>query len=97
MNYILANWVDIYNQVYLSEIYPETTNVDELFDYFTLAKNTFDHKAIAREGTRLAFSDGTQVTLLKVPLQELPKKQTVTTISYQELEDYSHDVFGHPC
>lgn len=90
MEFILASWEDVYKQVFLNELYPIDTEINDLLDYFTLAKNSFNRTALTREDNRIMFNDGTQVSLTHLRLNSLPPKVKITQvlqIEEYELED----------
>lgn len=76
MRFIIAQWKDMYNQVFLTELYPEDQDTDELFDYFVYRKALYLPTAISsRDYCRLSFTDGTQCTLNYIGVQSIPTKK----------------------
>jgi len=92
MQFMMATWEDIYRQTFLTELFPDYTDSEELLNYFINAKDTFSRSVVSRNDRTVSFSDGSQVTLSWIALSHIPSLHTVDLLQLDSGDDY--DNFG---
>jgi hypothetical protein len=87
---ILAIWEDIYRQPFLYEAFSIESDPDTILDQFIYAKAFFKKEIISKNENSINFNDGSSVTLLQLPIQNISKYEPPLQLEESHEESGEH-------